>query len=139
MTIPLALDGEVMTRIIDETTRARVADYRELRDLIFPDKVFPGLKPPSSTQQNYQRVLKTQPQDMQLLSNPNYLAEFIQGLQPGLASPYWQNFTTTPDAFKDRQNSFMDFLQRRESYRVANQLLGPESMTNPPAPRIPPQ
>lgn len=110
--LPYSLTNEQWETVVENW-----ADWAEAQIEAFQqhmkDNKFPSMREMSPDQRFAYYVTMTDPQDFQLLQQPDYIEKYRKGLYPILKSPRWQTLMSIPDLFQEVRSDFLSLYRRR--------------------------
>ena len=117
MPVPTIIPGERAAEIIRDRTAYWVKRAMAVKETILPDGIFIGNVTPEAKLRRQKYAAVTALDDFPLLTNPKYLEEFSQGLQPMPQSPYWRNLMQTSSQFLSVQRDFRNLFRSEAAFR----------------------
>ena len=118
--IPLVLPGAVETEIMLDVIDSITSSLTDEADEALPDGIFPSLTKITSRREKLADYLVfTDPADLPLLADPQYLDRYRAGLALAPVSPRWQSIISLPEQFKQMRREFLSLLESQ--YGVGNE------------------
>lgn len=112
MNLPLNIPGERQTELIEETVADLVKELEGWSDSVYSDGILPGTKTPMAKERLAGYYEMTDPADMELLIDDDYLLRLKHGLDRPPVSPFWLNAVSSQGTFERMRRDFLHLMHQ---------------------------
>lgn len=118
MNLPLNLSGVRQTELIEEAVREIIGELEDWTGSVYADGILPGLKPLGAKERLASYLQQTDPADMELLIDDDYLLRLKYGLERPPVSPFWLNAVSSQGTFERMRRDFLHLMNQDVRPRI---------------------
>lgn len=116
--LPLNLPGETMTELMKEAVAEMLAELEPLSREVYSDGVLPGTFHLSAPERLANYLNNTDPSDMELLIDDDYLLRLKNGLDRPPVSPFWLNQISTQGTYERNRRDFVRLINQETAKHI---------------------
>ncbi len=128
MQLPLNIGGERQTELIEEAIKEILGEIENWSDSVYSDGILPGLKPLPAKERLANYYMNTDPADMELLIDNDYLLRLKYGLDRPPVSPFWLNAVSSQGTFERMRRDFLHLIHQDVRPNIKEMRQVPQSV-----------